>query len=65
MFPTTLSALGVDIEGSRLGLGVDLYSSEKTLSEKYGYEALDEELQKKSLFYNTQFLKMEEKTVQN
>ena len=58
MFPTTLAAMGVQIEGDRLGLGTNLFSDEKTLTEQYGFEALDEELQKNSVFYNTHFLAM-------
>ena len=59
MLPTTLSALGVSVEGDRMGLGTDLFSESKTLAEEYGFEALNEELQKNSLFYNAQFLQME------
>lgn len=59
MFPTTLAAMGVKIEGDRLGLGTNLFSEEKTLTEYYGYELLDQELQKNSDFYNTQFLALE------
>ncbi|MBE6789466.1 MAG: LTA synthase family protein [Ruminococcaceae bacterium] len=55
MFPTTLAALGCEIEGNRLGLGTNLFSGEKTLTEKYGYDNLNAELSKKSEFYNTQF----------
>lgn len=58
LFPTTLAAMGVSIEGERLGLGTNLFSEEKTLTEKYGFETLNEELQKKSLYYNTRFLEM-------
>ncbi len=36
LFPTTLGALGCQIEGNRLGLGTNLYSNEKTLTEIYG-----------------------------
>lgn len=43
-FPTTLSALGVSIEGDRLGLGVDLFSQEETLVERYGMDWLNEKL---------------------
>lgn len=50
MFPTTLAAMGVQIEGDRLGLGTNLYSKEKTLLEQYGYETLDIELRKDSEF---------------
>ena len=55
MFPTTLSAMGVRIEGDRLGLGTDLFSASETLTEKYGYAQLDYELQKKSTYYNEVF----------
>lgn len=56
MFPTTLSALGVSIENDRLGLGTDLFSSSKTLAEKLGYDAFNNELMKKSLFYEKYFI---------
>lgn len=56
LFPTTLAALGVQIEGDRLGLGTNLFSGRLTLCEMYGFEALDWELQKRSEFYNTRFL---------
>lgn len=56
MFPTTLAALGVEIEGDRLGLGTNLFSAKPTLCELYGFETLDWEIQKKSDFYNTRFL---------
>lgn len=59
LFPTTLSAMGVVIEGERLGLGTNLFSDVPTLTEKYGYTVLDSELQKKSLFYNEEILEME------
>lgn len=58
MFPTTLAALGVEIGGDRLGLGTNLFSYRETLTETYGFDALNEELQKKSEFYNTTFLNM-------
>ncbi len=47
-FPTTLAAMGVTIEGDRLGLGTNLFSCEKTLSEKFGREFEKNELEKKS-----------------
>ncbi len=59
MFPTTLAAMGVKIEGERLGLGTNLFSATPTLTEIYGFETLDKELQKKSVFYNEQILEME------
>ena len=56
MYPTTLSALGATIKGNRLGLGTNLYSDKQTLTEKYGIRTLDNELKKKSDFYNKQIL---------
>ena len=56
MFPTILAGIGVKIEGNRLGLGTNLFSSEKTLPEKYGYDYIFQELKKKSNFYNQKFL---------
>lgn len=50
LFPTTLSALGVTIEGNRLGLGTDLYSNTKTLSEEYGIDDVEQQLYYQSLF---------------
>lgn len=49
-FPTTLAALGCSIEGDRLGLGTNLYSSQDTLLEKYGEEHVAAELEKRSKF---------------
>lgn len=50
-FPTTLSAMGFDIEGNRLGLGTDLFSGDPTLAEEIGFDYLDTELAKESRFY--------------
>ena len=58
MFPTTLAAMGVTIEGDRLGLGTNLFSGEKTLSEQYGHTQLDAELQKGSAFYFEKFFEL-------
>jgi len=51
MYPTTLASIGAKIEGNRLGLGTNLYSCEKTLSEKYGIINFNEELSKNSTYY--------------
>ena len=51
MFPTTLGAMGVKIEGNRLGLGTNLYSKDKTLIEKYGYKKFNRELSYRSKYY--------------
>ena len=61
MLPTTLSALGVYITGDRLGLGTDLFSNSPTLTEIYGYEYIDEQIQMNSVFYNKTFLHLENK----
>jgi len=55
-FPTTLAALGVEIEGDRLGLGTNLFSDITTLLEDVGYTYLDEELRKLSVFYNEELM---------
>ena len=56
MFPTMLASIGAKIEGDRLGLGVNLFSDQKTLPEKYGYDYIFDELKKKSFFYNNNLL---------
>lgn len=61
MFPTTLAALGVEIDGNRLGLGVNLFSKEKTLIEELGFDYLNEEITKKSLYYDNQILEIKKK----
>ena len=58
MFPTTLAAMGCRIEGNRLGLGTNLFSDVETLTEMFGFERLDQELQKNSEFYNEELLEM-------
>lgn len=49
-FPTTLAAMGVTIEGNRLGLGTNLFSDEQTLTEQYTISEVNTELSKKSVF---------------
>lgn len=56
MFPTILAALGVKIDGERLGLGVNLFSGEKTLPEKMGKDAYITELRKFSYYYFNEFV---------
>lgn len=55
-FPTLLASIGFKIEGERLGLGVNLFSGEKTLYEEYGYDKVNEELNCYSSFYDEHFL---------
>ena len=52
-FPTTLAALGVKIEGDRLGLGTNLFS-DHTLIERDGLDYVNEELQKASSWMDEQ-----------
>ena len=56
MFPTTLSAIGCNIDGDRLGLGTDLFSDTPTLCEEMGADKFVEEVQKKSEYYINTFL---------
>lgn len=58
LYPTTLASLGVAIEGDRLGIGTNLFSNEKTLTEKYGYEYSNRQIAGKSDYYNKEILKM-------
>lgn len=57
MFPTTLSAIGAQIKGDRLGLGTDLFSSSKTLCEQLGKEEYMKQLEQSSKYYDTVFYK--------
>lgn len=55
MFPTILAAMGYEIEGDRLGLGTNLFSDRKTLSEELGYQYFDQELYKYSTYFAENF----------
>lgn len=56
MFPTVLGAMGFRIEGDRLGLGTNLFSDRKTLMEELGgYDILNSELGKYSVYYHDHF----------
>ena len=56
LFPTTLAAMGYEIEGDRLGLGTNLFSGRKTLAEELGVEELDQRFKERSAFYERKFL---------
>jgi len=56
LYPTTLAAIGAQIEGDKLALGTNLFSNEQTLIEKYGVEYVDNELKKNSKFYDNNIL---------
>jgi len=57
IFPTTLAALGIEINGDRLGLGTNVFSSKSTLLEELGEAELDQQLSRYSKFYNDRFIK--------
>lgn len=56
LYPTTLAALGAQIEGNKLALGTNLFSDEQTLIEKYGLTYVKEQLRKTSKFYDSNIL---------
>ena len=60
LFPTTLAALGCEIQGDRLGLGVNLFSKQPTLAEKWGFERFNAELGRASDYYIEHFHKVPE-----
>lgn len=53
MFPTTLAALGVQIDGERLGLGTNLFSDTPTLVEEIGYDELEKNVSLHSKFFDS------------
>ena len=55
LFPTTLAALGCEIEGDRLGLGTNLYSDTPTLAEAMGFEQFNDALSQSSIYYGEHF----------
>lgn len=50
-YPTIVSGLGITYDGNRLGMGVDLFTGEKTLLEQLGIEKLNSEMRKYSRFF--------------
>ena len=56
MFPTILASIGVEIEGDRLGIGTNLFSDRDTVFEEFGIEYVNDELVKRSNFYNFNIL---------
>ena len=56
LYPTTLASLGVKIDGDKLGLGVNLFSDQKTILEEYGITYVNNEIKKKSFFYDNVLL---------
>ncbi|MBE7016013.1 MAG: LTA synthase family protein [Ruminococcaceae bacterium] len=64
MFPTTLAAMGCEIEGDRLGLGTNLFSDKKTHAEEMGYDEFDEQLSMSSNYYIKKFMVKDQDTSQ-
>ena len=60
-FPTILSAMSIDIEGDRLGLGTNLFSQEATLYEVLGKDYVDKQLDGYSKYYDEQFIRGDRK----
>lgn len=60
MFPTTLASLGCTIEGERLGLGTNLFSTRRTLTEERGFDLLSRELISDKQFYKEHFYSVED-----
>ena len=63
MFPTTLAAMGCTIDGNRLGMGVNLFSGEMTLTEKYGHERLRIELGNHSAYYLEKLMMLDQTSI--
>ena len=55
LFPSTLAAMGFEIEGERLGLGTNLFSEKNTLAEELGFSRIYAESSKTSDYYMTHF----------
>ena len=56
MFPTVLASIGCEIEGDRLGIGTNLFSDTPTVFEEFGVDYVNDELVKRSNFYNFNIL---------
>lgn len=60
LYPTVVAAMGIQIPGDQLGLGVNLFSDSPTLLEQYGYAYFEEQLKIRSAFYNQKLLSLSE-----
>lgn len=59
LFPTALAAIGCKIPGERLGLGTNLFSEKSTICENISLEKFEQELAKKSKYYENNFYSKE------
>ena len=57
MYPTILAAMGANIKNNRIGLGTNLFSNQETITEQYGLNYVNQELKKRSTYYNNNILK--------
>jgi len=57
MYPSTLAAMGVKIEGERLGLGTNIFSDTQTFCEIYGKSEFSDKLSQNSKFYKDYIVK--------
>ena len=60
IFPTTLAAIGVEIDGDRLGLGTNVFSQSSTLVEEMGETEFDMQLSRHSKYYDEVFIRGED-----
>lgn len=60
MYPTTLAAMGFEIKGNKLALGTNLFSKLPTVTEKYGVEYIEQEVQKSSDYLDENIYKFYE-----
>lgn len=51
-YPTILASIGAEIEGDKIGFGVNLFSDKKTMFETLGIYNFNSELLKRSVYYH-------------
>lgn len=57
IFPTTVEALGAQIEGHRFGLGTSLYADVPTLCEELGFDQLNKQISYHNKRYDEEIMK--------
>ena len=65
LFPTTLAALGANIDGDKLALGTNLYSDKETLIEKYDLDYINTAIINRSKLCEELFYSDEEMDLDN
>lgn len=56
-FPTTMEAMGIQIDGHRLGLGTSLYANVPTLCEEIGFDQLNSDIAHRSHKFEEEIMK--------